>query len=477
VALQNRSEALLMRSAKDRDDLAAANAQLFDTNAQLAHMAFYDPLTGLLNRRGALESLDEALDAHATVSLLYCDLDRFKAVNDLLGHRGGDQFLTVLAERIARSLEHNAFAGRIGGDEFIVVLPGVTQASAVAIASRIVGVLAQPVHAEGRECPSSVSVGVATAPGHGPTSSELLRHANAALFRAKAAGRNRVEVFDGEMHRRLSERLEQEQQLRRALDANEIVPFFQPEIDASTGAIVGAELLARWVRPDGRVSSAGEFIDTARSAGIIERLTEQVAAGARLEIRRLAALGLPSGFRFRLNVSADQNDRVWHDRTLDVLTQGIDPHLLTVDVREGTVSDNLIAAASALAGFRAQGGRVCIDDFGHGVSSLSTLRRLPLDEVRIDRLAMDSVTTHPHDRAVVRSIIALVRELGLLVTADGVETPMQADALIALGCIRHQGHLYAPALIADEFESFMMARLAEQVTQAATADPWDDPNR
>ncbi len=473
IALQGNSEALLRQAADDRNSLADANAQLEETNHQLVHLAYHDPLTGLLNRRGALERLDDMLAARQPVSALFCDLDRFKAINDLLGHRGGDRFLTVLADRIERSVEREGFAGRLGGDEFIIVLPGVDQAAASAVASRLVGVLGQPVHAEGRECPSSVSIGVASAPQHGATSSELLRNANAALYRAKTTGRNRVELFDVEMRRELSDRVTREQALRRALDDNQIMAFFQPEIDATNGAIIGAELLARWVRPDGRIVPAAEFIELARQAGMVERLTEQVVGGARRNIRRLASLGLPAGFRFRLNVSSDHGERVWHDKTIDMITHGIEPTLLTVDVREGAVNDNMVSAAAALAAFRARGGRVCLDDFGRGVASLGTLRRLPLDEVRIDRLALDTITSHPHDRAIIRSVIALVRELGLTVTADGVETAAQADALIALGCVLHQGHLYAPALVADEFEAFLMARLAEQYGRSPAGDGWD----
>jgi diguanylate cyclase (GGDEF)-like protein len=473
IRLQTETESLLAQSAADRTHLAALNERLADSNAQLQVLAYNDPLTGLLNRRGALERLDETMGSADCVSVLFCDLDRFKAVNDMLGHRGGDQFLLILADRIRRSLEPPGFVGRIGGDEFIVVLPGGGQAEAVSVASRVVGVVSQPVHAEGRDCPSSVSIGIATAPADGDTVSELLRNANAALFHAKTSGRNRFELFDGAMSLELSKRLTDEQELRTALDHQEIMPFFQPELDATSGALVGAELLARWVHADGRIIAAGEFIQLARQAGLIERLTEQVVAGARRQINRMATLGLPNGFRFRINVSSDKNDRAWHENSIELLTAGIDPNLVTVDIREGAVADNLIGSASALAAFRAQGGRVCLDDFGRGVSSLSTLRRLPLDEVCIDQVALDSLTNHPHDRAIVRSIIALARELGLSVTADGVETASQADALIALGCVRHQGHLYSPALMADDFEAFVLARLAEQYNSGPTTDPWD----
>ena len=477
IRLQWRSERLLRDLAYERSELTGVNDQLASTNKRLAHQATHDPLTGLYNRRGTLELLDNVL-ANAgevqPVGLLFCDLDRFKAVNDALGHRGGDRFISIIADRLSRSIEPGSIAGRMGGDEFVVVMPGLDLAATSVVANRLVGVLAQPVYAEGREVPSSVSIGVAIAPLHGTAASELLRHANAALYRAKAGGRNRVELFDGSMQQELVTRLEGEQALRRAIDDGEIIAFFQPEIDATNGQVVGAELLARWVRRDGQVVTAQEFMSVAVSAGLLERITDRVIASARSHIRRLAVLGLPDDFRFRINMAPEATERSWRDDPIEQMLQGIDASLVTIDVRESSVDGDLSSAAANLASFRARGGRVCLDDFARGVSSLSLLRRLPLDEVRIDRLSIDTITAHPHDRAIVRSIIALVREIGFAVTADGIETGAQADALIALGCVRQQGHLYAPALPAGEFEDYLLARMAERYASAHHPQPtWE----
>ena len=474
IRLQWRSERLLRDLAHERGELTGVNGQLASINKRLAHQATHDPLTGLYNRRGTLELLDQVMantDARHPVGLLFCDLDRFKAVNDALGHRGGDRFISIIADRLMRSLEPGSVAGRMGGDEFVVVMPGLDMAGAALVANRLVGVLAQPVYAEGREMPSSVSIGVATAPAHGDTASELLRHANAALYRAKAGGRNRVELFDGSMQEELMTRLESEQALRRAIDDGEIVAFFQPEIDASNGHIVGAELLARWVRRDGTVVAAGDFLSIAHSAALLDRVTDRVITSARPHMRRLAMLGLPDDFRFRVNLASEKGDHRWREDTIDSILQGLNPGVVTVDVHESAVTGDLPNAAASLATFRARGGRVCLDDFARGVSSLSLLRRLPLDEVRIDRLSIDTIGAHPHDRAIVRSIIALVREIGLAVTADGVETGAQADALIALGCVRQQGHLYAPALPAGQFEDYLLARMAERWAQSISPLP------
>ncbi|MBI5089045.1 MAG: EAL domain-containing protein [Actinobacteria bacterium] len=461
------TQSLAGQLAADQAALTDAYEQLRATNDQLVHLALHDPLTGLLNRRGTLETLDALLDrrgtsARRTTSLLFIDVDRFKAVNDLLGHRGGDRLLSVLADRIRRTLDTPAVAGRIGGDEFVVVLPDHDVDQAAAVAARLVTVLAQPIHAaEGRALPTSVSVGVAAAPREGCSSSDLLRDANAALYRAKRNGRNRVEVFDVELQTEVQGMLEAEHALRRAIDHGEILSFFQPEVDATTGRVVGAEVLARWLRDDGTMVSAVDFIAIARKAGLLERLTERVLAQARPDIRRMASIGLPEGFRFRINLAPSTTDGSWSRNPIDELVRGIDPNLLTVDVRESAIVGDVPGAAATLASFRARGGRVCLDDFARGVSSLSLLRKLPIDEVRVDRAAIDTITAHPHDRAIVRSIIAVVREIGLSVTADGVETGSQADTLIALGCIRHQGHLYSRALSAERFEAYLVDRQAE----------------
>src|SRR5262249_5312323 len=216
-----RAQRLAENLATEHELLHTANSASTELNEKLAFQAMHDPLTGLYNRRGAIDSLERALaraTAERPVGLLYLDLDRFKHINDSLGHRGGDQVLAVVADRLARSIDPGATAGRIGGDEFIPGLPDRDLGASMAVATRIAAVLAQPVHGEGREMPSSVSIGVAVGPTHGSGSSELLRHANAALHRAKASGRNRVEVFDRSVKSELNERLDNEQSLRRALD-------------------------------------------------------------------------------------------------------------------------------------------------------------------------------------------------------------------------------------------------------------------
>ena len=475
--LQWRTDQLVRELEKERAELTVVNDQLASINVRLAHQATHDPLTALYNRRGTLDQLENHMvncSDERPVSLLFCDLDHFKAVNDALGHRGGDKFITEIARRLAANCGPDCIAGRMGGDEFVLVMPGLQIDRAAEIAQRLVAELARPIIAEGREVPSSVSVGLATAPTHGRTSSELLRHANAALYKAKQGGRNRVVVFDAEMQRELAAHLADEQALRDAIDGGAIRAFFQPEFDATTGHLVGAELLARWVRPDGDVVPAQQFLAIARTAKLLERVTETVIVDALPHLHRLVDIGLPGGFRFRINVAPEATERNWRTEPIDAALSSLDPQLLTIDVHERYVDDDLTASAANLAAFRARGGRVCLDDFARGMSTLDLLRRLPIDEVRIDHRTLEAVDAHPHDRSIMRSVIGLVRDLGLSITAEGVETAAQADALVALGCVRHQGHLYAPAMRPEEFEDLLVRQLAERVAERMSPEPnWD----
>ncbi|MDP9464543.1 MAG: diguanylate cyclase, partial [Actinomycetota bacterium] len=322
ILLQQTSDDLLAESEDDQVKLTETNAQLANSIEQLTHQATHDVLTGLLNRRGMFETLEALIvDAATTrpVGVILLDVDRFKAVNDTLGHRGGDHFLRIVADRIDRCIKAEGFAGRIGGDEFVVALPGADEQTTVAVAHQLHGILGQAIHAAGRELPSSVSIGIAHTPTHGTSVNEVLANANVAMDQAKSSGRSRVAHFNTELAKENRTRIDLELRLRRAIDDGHIVPFFQPELDASSGMIVGAELLARWVQPNGTIVAASEFMDLAVSAGLLDRVTERVFGGARRHIRRLALLGLPAGFRFRVNLAPHSTERTWRDNPIDLL--------------------------------------------------------------------------------------------------------------------------------------------------------------
>lgn len=465
--LRIRTDSLVSRLSEEREHLA-------ELNAQLHHQATHDALTGLANRRGSLDALTELLAARPDdelVALVYLDLDHFKHVNDTHGHDVGDTLLQASAQRLGRVLPEGAVAGRFGGDELVAFLPGLRHRDeALEVAHHLAHALRQPLHLHGREISSTVSVGVALAPLHATSADGLLRYANAALHRAKANGRDRVEVFDTGLQTAIEGRTSAEFELRRALDQGEIVPFLQPELDAATSRVVGAEVLARWLRRDGTVLNAVAFVPTARDIGMLEQLQRSIISQVSPVIRRLHTLGLPDGFRFRINMTGVLRDQVWTRDVIDRMFHQVPPELMTVDVTERLVMDHLTEAASALAALRAVGMKVGLDDFGRGGSSIMLLRRLPLDEVRIDQGILENIGSSSADRAVVRAIVMLVHDLGLSITADGVETPTQADALLALGCKRQQGHLYAPALPPAAFERFLLDR--EVALNQPRSDNW-----
>ena len=447
------------------DQLEVECSSLAAAHAELAHVATHDAMTGLLNRGGLTDRLDAILaTTTGPIAVMFMDIDRFKSINDSLGHGAGDQLLHVMGRRITSVLPDGCTAGRLGGDEFVVVMDDATDLDRVlAVAQRLTRSIGEPLELAGRLVRVSASVGIAIGPEIDDTTSSLIGFANAALHRAKEAGRDRVEIFTPEVRAEMQRRASEERALRRSIDAGDVVPFFQPEFDASTGRLIGAEILARWLRRDGSIANAAEMLTMAEDASTLERLTSVVMQQARPVIRRLSALGLPAGFRFRVNLPHRCTPRAWRDGQVQSYFTGIDPTMLTLDVYEAAVMGDVTGAAGVLTEMRGHGARVCLEDAGRGGASLSMIRTLPLDEMRVDRQHVDALTSHPNDRAVVRAMVQLARDLGLAVSADGVETGSQADALLALGCTTHQGHLYARPMTASALEDLVLRHVAEFV--------------
>jgi len=436
-------------------DLTEESRRLAEANEHLRFLNTHDALTGLANRRGVIDRLDEALAASAgsgrPVAALFLDVDRFKSINDSLGHASGDQLLQVIARRLSIVVDEHSLAGRLGGDEFVLVLSGdVSHDHTLDVARRVARSLGEPLELAGRLVRVSTSIGIAISdPLAIETAGDLLNSANSAMHRAKDAGRDRIEVFTPDVRAEMQRRAGEERLLRRSIDNGDVVPFFQPEFDAATGQLVGAEVLARWIRRDGTIANAGEMLSMAEDASTLERLTAVMMQQARPVIRRLGALGLPTRFRFRVNLPHRCSPRAWRDGQVPAYFAGIDPRLLVLDVYETGVRDDLTGAAGVLTELRSQGMRICLEDAGRNGASLSLLRSLPLDEIRVDRSHVDTITSHANDRAVVRAMVGLAHDLGLAVSADGVETGAQADALLALGCQCQQGHLWASPMTAD----------------------------
>jgi diguanylate cyclase (GGDEF)-like protein len=451
------------------DGLKSENLRIALAHQHLEHVAAHDSMTGLLNRGGLTERLERTLaTATEPIAVMFMDIDRFKSINDSLGHGAGDQLLQVMGRRITASLPEGCTAGRLGGDEFVVVMDDATDLNrVVAVAERLTRSIGEPLELMGRLVRVSASVGIAIGPDRDDTPSSIIGFANAALHRAKEAGRDRIEIFTADVRAEIQRRHQEERALRRSIDAGDVVPFFQPEFDASTGRLIGAEVLARWLKSDGSIANAAEMLTMAEDASTLERLTSVIMQQARPVIRRLSALGLPAGFRFRVNLPHRCTPRAWRDGQIQSFFTGIEPTMLTLDVYEAAVLGDVVGASGVLTDLRRQGARVCLEDAGRGGAALSMIRTLPLDEIRVDRQHVDALTSHPNDRAVVRAMVQLARDLGLAVSADGVETGSQADALLALGCTTHQGHLYARPMTARALEDLVLRHVVQDVSDGS----------
>ncbi len=452
VRLAHRNSALLVELRAERVRIEEANAELRDANTQLEHQAAHDSLTDLANRHRFRAELQAALvDARSSdswVGVAFFDLDRFKLVNDSLGHLVGDELLVAVAERVGSVLRRGDLLGRLGGDEFTVLMPHLRdEAEAVAFAERIRLAFRRPFTVGTREMTITTSVGVTLNTDPGDTADDLLRHADIAMYRAKAIGRDCVAMFDDSMREDIARRVGDEAEIRGAFAQGEIISWFQPEVDLITGRIIGAESLARWKHPTRGVLSAGHFVPLVEDCGLLADLSEMTARSATAARAFLRDVVDPS-FRIRLNVSASQiMDLALLDSFLEQLAEhDLDPRSISVEVTETALIHDLAAARVWLETARALGITVALDDFGTGYSSLAMLSQLPLDGVKIDLGFVREMATSARARAVVAATIELAAGLGLQVVAEGVENEEQAEALRVAGVRRAQGFHFAPAV-------------------------------
>lgn len=449
-----------LRTKKRLAELELTKSRLADDNVRLSHAASHDFLTGLMNRQGLLDHLEAVLrdeDRINKIAVMFLDIDRFKGVNDSLGHDAGDHLLQTIAERLNSHLPEGCRVGRLGGDEFVVVMENASNLDPViALATTIAGALDEPVELNGRPLRISTSIGVAIGPDGDDSARDMISFANAALHRAKHAGRNRVEVFTPLIRTEMQMRATEEDSLRRSIETGDVVPFFQPEYDVTTGSLIGAEILARWLRNDGTITTASVMLALADDASTLDRLTGVVMKQAAPIIHRLTTMGLPTGFRFRVNLPHVCSPSAWRAGYMSSYFEGINLNLITIDVREAAVDVDLATAADVLSDLRSRGARICLEVDALEGTSLNILRSLPLDEIRVDRTHVDSFATGTTDRSLVRTMVNVAIDMGIAVSADGVETGAQADALLALGCSRHQGHLYSPAVTAWAIEDLVV---------------------
>jgi diguanylate cyclase (GGDEF)-like protein/PAS domain S-box-containing protein len=432
---------------------------------QIQHQAYHDALTGLPNRMLFLDRLQIAL-AHARrqggqPAVLFLDLDDFKVINDTLGHATGDRLLQGLAERLITNVREDDTVARMGGDEFTLLLPNVGRVEdAARLAGKLLEAVAQPFQIDGQDLFVTTSVGVSLYPGDGEDAETLLKNADRAMYRAKELGRNNYQLFAPALNVRAVNRLSLETRLRRALEREEFLLHYQPQVNLATRRIVGLEALIRWREGDGALLEPAEFIPVAEEARLILPLGQWILRAACKQARAWQDQGLPE-VRLAVNLSARQFQQQDLIRSVffAVRDAGLPPRRLELEITESAAMQNVDRTIGMLHGLRDMGVRISMDDFGTGHSSLSYLKRFPIDAVKIDQSFVRDMTSDPSDAAIVKAIVAMAHSLGLNVVAEGVETLAQADFLRRTGCDEMQGYLVGRPLPADEITEALRARV------------------
>jgi diguanylate cyclase (GGDEF)-like protein/PAS domain S-box-containing protein len=446
--------------------------------AKIEHLAFYDVLTGLPNRMLLRERLDNALAGAVrnkdTGAILFVDLDDFKTLNDTLGHDVGDVFLAQVALRLTSCVRESDTVARFGGDEFVVMLEGLSKdtktaaAEAKAVGDKLLAALRAPYPLVNREYSSTASVGVTLFPRLANTVDELLKHADLAMYRAKARGRDAMCFFDPEMQTFVDSRAALQSDLRAALSMREFELYYQPQVEAN-GLVVGAEALVRWPHPQRGMVPPDEFIPLAEEAGLIIELGRWVLETACKQLAQWAARPEMEHLRIAVNVSLRQFlDPNFVNLVLDVIRDsGANPHRLKLEITESAMLEHVDDTIAKITVLKSHRVGFSLDDFGTGYSSLSHLRLLPLDQLKIDRSFVNDVLTNVRAASIARTIITLGQNLDLSVIAEGVETEGQRAFLEREGCRRYQGFLFSAALTATRFEEFVAAAQRPPATVAA----------
>jgi diguanylate cyclase (GGDEF)-like protein/PAS domain S-box-containing protein len=427
---------------------------------QMKNLAHHDPLTGLPNRLLFADRLTMALaQAHRQaqkLAILFLDLDRFKVINDSLGHTAGDHLLQAVAQRIARTVREGDTVARVGGDEFALLLPAIARGeNAARVAEKLLEALRQPLSIDGRELFVSGSLGITIYPDDGVDPETLVKNADAAMYRAKDQGRDDYRLYAPAMNATATERLALENSLRTVLSRNELVLYYQPLLELATRRIYGVEALLRWQRSD-KLVLPDEFIPLAEVTGLIVPIGPWVWRTACAQARHWQKNG-HADLRLAVNLSARQFQQpdVAKQVFAAVDETGFRPDCLDLEITESYAMQNPEAAVQTLRELKAAGIGLSIDDFGVGHSSLSYLKRLPIDTLKIDRSFVRDVIDDADAGAIVTAVIAMARSLKLQVVAEGVETEEQRAFLTAIGCDRAQGWLFSRAVPPNEIDRLL----------------------
>jgi diguanylate cyclase (GGDEF)-like protein len=455
-----------------RDGYASLQTEIEErkrAEARLAHDAFHDALTGLPNRALFLDRLQHVIRAaerhpEERYAVLFLDLDRFKVINDSLGHIVGDHLLVAVGARIASALRPGDSVARLGGDEFGVLIEGIrAPPDALQVADRIQRALAGSLEVDGHEIYATASIGIAMQSERYVRPDEVLRDADIAMYQAKLGGRACAELFDAAMHGSVVERMQLEADLRRAVErCDEFVLHYQPVVGLGSGSIVGVEALVRWAHPTRGFLVAEEFVPLAEESGaivplgdwVIRRVCEQLRAwqGVQPALANVAMSVNFSGRQFRRQDFVDAFRRV-------VAETGVDPRLIAVEVTESVIMDDVEVSAAKLARLRELGVRIHVDDFGTGYSSLSYLHRFPITAVKIDRSFVSELPSHAESEEVVKAIVSIAESLDFDVIAEGIESEAHAERLQELRCRYGQGFHIGPPMEPAALEAWVAGRM------------------
>lgn len=462
-------------------DASELTLRLKNTLAAKAYqnrLAFYDPLTGLPNRRLFMDRLQWSLRMarrdRTAGAVLQVNVDRFRQVNDALGLSTGDQLLVEVADRVERCVRTTdavalgaggdgmqRLVSRLGGDEFNILLTGLTNGEqATVVAQRILDAMAEPIPIAGHDLFVTASIGIAVFPDDGFNEDLLLKNAGVAMGHAKKQGGNAFEFYSRDLNAKSLHRLSLEGALRHAIERNELLMHYQPKVDVATRRLTGAEALVRWMHPERGMVRPDEFIPVAEETGLIVPLGEWVLRDVCKQIRSWHAnsLWVP---RIAVNVSGNQfRSQNFHATVMDILREArLDPRMLTLELTETTVMANPKDSINMLQALKESGLKLSIDDFGTGYSSLAYLKRLPLDELKVDRSFVNEAQNDNDSSAIITAIISMAHALGLKVVAEGVETRSQLAFLAARGCDQCQGYLFSKPIPAEDFGA-ILARTA-----------------
>ena len=436
--------------------LTRASEELAQREADARHEAKHDALSGLPNRIHMIEKIDAVLarlgtgeNDHAVAA--YLDIDRFKDINDTLGHESGDQLIKAVTQRLKTCLKAQDFLSRFGGDEFAILSAPTDSDGAAALAARVAEVFAAPFTINGQSIRVTASVGLAIAPEHGTTSDELIRHADIALYEAKNRGRDRAVLFTAEMAQHVEERRAIELDLRAALESNELRLYYQPVISCRTGGIVGVEALLRWHHPVHGAMSPATFIPIAENAGLLPAIGRWVLDRAMRDSKRWPDLEIA------VNLSPVQFRHVDIESELRQLIDehGVEPSRFVLEITEGVLLEATDHTKEMLGAIHALGFKTALDDFGTGYSSLAYLCNFKFDKIKIDRSFVSTMSKDDAARTIVQSVVMLGRGLGMSIVAEGVETEFEAIMMTHLGCTELQGYYFSRAVTAHDLTQLL----------------------